>query len=152
MQHSKNQACHTQRQIKDCFRNLHTFLEEEEEVRETALGGGRGASQIMKEKMEALNSDIAALSETIQATEEELRARGPTSHSCKSSRLQWKGCGSASCRKIHSFLELRDVAKTHRQSGLPHLEQAVEDPNTVGRRLIRCEHGQCEVWGEMTPS
>ncbi|XP_026218571.1 nuclear factor 7, ovary-like [Anabas testudineus] len=54
---------------------LHQFLEEEEEARMAALREEEEhKSQRMKEKMEALSRDIAALSDTVRATEEELRA------------------------------------------------------------------------------
>ncbi|XP_026195333.1 nuclear factor 7, brain-like [Anabas testudineus] len=74
-EHIKVQARHTQRQIKEQFKKLHQFLEEEEEARMAALREEEEhKSQRMKEKMEALSRDIAALSDTIRATEEELRA------------------------------------------------------------------------------
>ncbi|XP_030297014.1 nuclear factor 7, brain-like [Sparus aurata] len=74
-EHMKVQARHTERQIKDQFKKLHQFLEEEEEARMAALREEEEQkSQMMKEKMEALSREIAALSHTVRATEEELRA------------------------------------------------------------------------------
>ncbi|XP_030281783.1 nuclear factor 7, brain-like isoform X3 [Sparus aurata] len=74
-EHMKVQARHTERQIKDQFKKLHQFLEEEEEARMAALmEEEEQKSQMMKEKMEALSREIAALSHTVRATEEELRA------------------------------------------------------------------------------
>uniref|UniRef100_A0A3Q1I134 Zinc-binding protein A33-like n=1 Tax=Anabas testudineus TaxID=64144 RepID=A0A3Q1I134_ANATE len=74
-EHIKVQARHTERQIKEQFKKLHQFLEEEEEGRMAALREEEEhKSQRMKEKMEALSRDIAALSDTVRATEEELRA------------------------------------------------------------------------------
>ncbi|XP_070701424.1 E3 ubiquitin-protein ligase TRIM39-like [Pempheris klunzingeri] len=73
--HIKIQARQTERQIKEQFKKLHQFLEEEEEVRMAALREEEEhKSQMMKEKMEALSREIAALSHTVRATEEELRA------------------------------------------------------------------------------
>ncbi|XP_070700022.1 nuclear factor 7, ovary-like [Pempheris klunzingeri] len=73
--HIKVQARQTERQIKEQFKKLHQFLEEEEEVRMAALREEeQQKSQMMKEKMEALSREIAALSHTVRATEEELRA------------------------------------------------------------------------------
>ncbi|XP_070697767.1 nuclear factor 7, ovary-like [Pempheris klunzingeri] len=73
--HIKVQARQTKRQIKKQFKKLHQFLEEEEEVRMAALKEEeQQKSQMVKEKMEALSREIAALSETVRATEEELRA------------------------------------------------------------------------------
>ncbi|XP_030296812.1 zinc-binding protein A33-like isoform X2 [Sparus aurata] len=74
-EHMKVQARHTQRQIKDQFKKLDQFREEEEEARMAALREEEEQkSQMMKEKMGALSSEIAALSHTVRATEEELRA------------------------------------------------------------------------------
>ncbi|XP_028458685.1 nuclear factor 7, brain-like [Perca flavescens] len=73
-EHLKVQARRTEMQIKDQFKKLHQFLEEEEEARLAALWEEEEQkSQRMKEKMEALNREIAALSDTVRATEEQLR-------------------------------------------------------------------------------
>ncbi|XP_037625086.1 nuclear factor 7, brain-like [Sebastes umbrosus] len=73
--HMKVQARRTERKIKEQFKKLHQFLEEEEEARISALREEEEQkSQVMKEKMEALSREIAALSDTVRATEEELRA------------------------------------------------------------------------------
>uniref|UniRef100_A0A4W6G4D6 Tripartite motif-containing protein 35-like n=1 Tax=Lates calcarifer TaxID=8187 RepID=A0A4W6G4D6_LATCA len=64
-----------QRQIKEQFKKLHQFLEEEEEARMAALREEEEQkSQMMKEKMEPLRREIAALLDIIRATEDELRA------------------------------------------------------------------------------
>uniref|UniRef100_A0A3P8PD09 B30.2/SPRY domain-containing protein n=1 Tax=Astatotilapia calliptera TaxID=8154 RepID=A0A3P8PD09_ASTCA len=74
-EHIKVQARHTKRQIKEQFKELHQFLAEEEEARLAALREEEEQkSGMMKEKMEALSREIAALSDTVRATEEELRA------------------------------------------------------------------------------
>uniref|UniRef100_UPI0037E88ABB E3 ubiquitin-protein ligase TRIM35-like isoform X2 n=1 Tax=Semicossyphus pulcher TaxID=241346 RepID=UPI0037E88ABB len=74
-EHIQVQARHTEKQIKEQFKKLHQFLEEEEEARMSALREEEEQkSQRMKEKMEALSREIAALSDTVRATEEELRA------------------------------------------------------------------------------
>ncbi|KAM9362130.1 nuclear factor 7, ovary-like [Symphorus nematophorus] len=71
----KVQAGQTERQIKEQFEKLHQFLKKEEEARITALREEEEQkSQMMMEKMEALSRDIAALSDTVRATEEQLRA------------------------------------------------------------------------------
>ncbi|XP_037632948.1 nuclear factor 7, ovary-like [Sebastes umbrosus] len=73
--HMKVQARRTERKIKEQFKKLHQFLEEEEEARISALREEEEQKiQMMKEKMEALSREIAALSDTLRATEEELRA------------------------------------------------------------------------------
>ncbi|KAI3375525.1 hypothetical protein L3Q82_003857 [Scortum barcoo] len=71
----KVQARQKERLIKEQFKKLHQFLEEEEEARISALKEEEEQkSQMMKEKMEALSREIAALSDTVRATEEELKA------------------------------------------------------------------------------
>ncbi|XP_034725801.1 tripartite motif-containing protein 35-like [Etheostoma cragini] len=73
--HMKDQAGRTETKIKEQFKKLHQFLEEEEEARISALRKEeKRKSQRMKEKMEALSREIAALSDTVRATEDELRA------------------------------------------------------------------------------
>ncbi|XP_031157309.1 nuclear factor 7, brain-like [Sander lucioperca] len=74
-EHIKVQAQRTETQIKQQFQMLHQFLEHEEEARMAALREEEEQkSRSMKEKMEALSRDIAALSDTVRATEEQLRA------------------------------------------------------------------------------
>ncbi|XP_059186214.1 nuclear factor 7, ovary-like [Centropristis striata] len=74
-EHIKVQARHTERQIKEQFKKLHQLLQEEEEARISALREEEEQkSQVMKEKIDALSRKIAALSYTIRATEEALRA------------------------------------------------------------------------------
>ncbi|XP_070816046.1 LOW QUALITY PROTEIN: E3 ubiquitin-protein ligase TRIM35-like [Chaetodon trifascialis] len=74
-EHVKVQAEHTETQIKQQFKKLHQFLQEEEEARVAALREEeQQKSQMMKQKMEDLSREIAALSDTVRATEEELRA------------------------------------------------------------------------------
>ncbi|XP_076603849.1 nuclear factor 7, brain-like [Chaetodon auriga] len=74
-EHVKVQAEHTETQIKEQFKKLHQFLQEEEEARITALREEEEQkSQMMEKKMEDLSREIAALSDTVRATEEELRA------------------------------------------------------------------------------
>ncbi|XP_068450293.1 E3 ubiquitin-protein ligase TRIM39-like [Clinocottus analis] len=74
-EHMKVQARRTEKKIKDQFRKLHLFLKEEEEARMAALREEEEQkSQMMKKEVEALNREIAALSHTVRATEDELRA------------------------------------------------------------------------------
>ncbi|XP_059183167.1 nuclear factor 7, brain-like [Centropristis striata] len=73
--HIQDQARRTETQIKEQFKKLHQFLEEEEEARMAALREEEEQkSQMMKENMEALSREIAALSDAVRATEEQLRA------------------------------------------------------------------------------
>ncbi|KAM6906812.1 zinc-binding protein A33-like [Lycodopsis pacificus] len=74
-EHMKVQVRRTKRQIEEQFKKLHQFLEKEEETRMAALREEEEQkSQMMKEKMEALSREIAALSDTVRATEDKLIA------------------------------------------------------------------------------
>ncbi|XP_042372108.1 nuclear factor 7, brain-like, partial [Plectropomus leopardus] len=74
-EHMKVQAQQTERRIREQFKKLHQFLQEEEEARISALREEEEQkSQMMKEKIEALIKEMSALSDTIRATEDELRA------------------------------------------------------------------------------
>ncbi|XP_069391682.1 nuclear factor 7, brain-like [Paralichthys olivaceus] len=73
--HIQVQAGRTETQIKEQFKKLHQFLEEEEEARMAALREEEEQkSRVMKEKIEALSRDITALLDTITTSEDELRA------------------------------------------------------------------------------
>ncbi|XP_047441592.1 zinc-binding protein A33-like [Mugil cephalus] len=75
VEYIKAQAQNTERQIKEQFKKIHWFLEEEEKARITALKKEEEQkSLMMKEKIMALNREIERLSETVRATEKELRA------------------------------------------------------------------------------
>uniref|UniRef100_A0A096LW13 Tripartite motif containing 35-12 n=1 Tax=Poecilia formosa TaxID=48698 RepID=A0A096LW13_POEFO len=74
-EHLEVQARHTERQIREQFKKLHQFLAEEEEAR-LAAGSQRESeniSGVFKEEAGAQET-AAALSDTVRATEEELRA------------------------------------------------------------------------------
>ncbi|XP_045885208.1 nuclear factor 7, ovary-like [Micropterus dolomieu] len=74
-EHIKVQARNTEKQIKEQFKKLHQFLQEEEEARIAAVREEEEQkSQMIKEHIEARSREITALSDTIRATEEELRA------------------------------------------------------------------------------
>lgn len=74
-EHIKVQGRHTERQIREKFEKLRLFLEEEEEARMSALREEeKQKGQMMKDKIEALRRDTADLSDSVRATEEELRA------------------------------------------------------------------------------
>ncbi|XP_041658577.1 nuclear factor 7, brain-like isoform X2 [Cheilinus undulatus] len=76
LDHMEVQARHTERQIKEQFKKLHQFLAEEEEARLCALREEEEQkAQRMKEQMEALRAQIAGLSHTVRATEDQLTAQ-----------------------------------------------------------------------------
>ncbi|XP_073703716.1 nuclear factor 7, brain-like [Garra rufa] len=75
VQHIQTQAEHTERQIKEEFKKLHQFLQDEEEASITALKKEKEQkSQMMKEKLEEMNRQILALSDTIKDIEEKMNA------------------------------------------------------------------------------
>lgn len=66
----------TERQIKDVFSTLQTFLQREEEARLSALRAEKQQkNQSLRTKREAVNREITALTDTIRSTEEELKAK-----------------------------------------------------------------------------
>ncbi|XP_045885231.1 zinc-binding protein A33-like [Micropterus dolomieu] len=73
--HIKVQTRHIERVIRDEFKKLHQFLQEEEEARVAAVWEEeKQKSKVTREKTESVSREIAALSDTIRATEDELRA------------------------------------------------------------------------------
>ncbi|KAL7859139.1 hypothetical protein SRHO_G00142860 [Serrasalmus rhombeus] len=73
--HIKTQAQHTERQIKKEFEKLHRFLRDEEAARIAALKEEEEQkSQLMRRKIEEMNGEISALSDTIRNIEKEMEA------------------------------------------------------------------------------
>ncbi|XP_052474403.1 tripartite motif containing 35-29 [Carassius gibelio] len=73
VRHIKTQAELTERQIREEFMKLHQFLQDEEEASITALRKEEEQkSQTMKEKLEDMNRQISALSDTIKDIEEKM--------------------------------------------------------------------------------
>ncbi|KAL6483734.1 hypothetical protein MHYP_G00086060 [Metynnis hypsauchen] len=73
--HIKTQAQHTERQIKQEFEKLHQFLRDEEAARIAALKEEEEQkSQMMRRKIEEMNGEISALSDTIRNIEKEMEA------------------------------------------------------------------------------
>ncbi|KAL6483704.1 hypothetical protein MHYP_G00085760 [Metynnis hypsauchen] len=73
--HIKTQAQHTERQIKEEFEKLHQFLRDEEAARIAALKEEEEQkSQMMRRKIEEMNGEISALSDTIRNIEKEMGA------------------------------------------------------------------------------
>ncbi|KAL7859125.1 hypothetical protein SRHO_G00142720 [Serrasalmus rhombeus] len=73
--HIKTQAQHTERQIKEEFEKLHQFLRDEEAARIAALKEEEEQkSRMMRRKIEEMNGEISALSDTIRNIEKEMEA------------------------------------------------------------------------------
>uniref|UniRef100_A0AAR2IXV5 Zinc-binding protein A33-like n=1 Tax=Pygocentrus nattereri TaxID=42514 RepID=A0AAR2IXV5_PYGNA len=71
----QTQAQHTERQIKEEFEKLHQFLRDEEAARIAALKEEEEQKgQMMRRKIEEMNGEISALSDTIRNIEKEMEA------------------------------------------------------------------------------
>ncbi|XP_041834408.1 zinc-binding protein A33-like isoform X1 [Melanotaenia boesemani] len=78
MEHIKMQSKYTKSQIMQQFKKLHQFLQEEEDERVSALREEEEQkSKMMRKDIDALNSEITVLSDTIRVTEKVLTAGNP---------------------------------------------------------------------------
>ncbi|XP_029017007.1 nuclear factor 7, ovary-like [Betta splendens] len=145
IQHSKKQLSSTEKQIRAEFKQLHHFLEEEEESRLAALREEEEQKgKTMSREMKRIEEHISSLSDSICAVEEELhKDHVPFLSSYKATQTRARAQSSVSDPQLLSGA-LIDVAKHlgnlsfrvwDKMKDKVHFRPVILDPNTANGRL-----------------
>ncbi|XP_051571812.1 nuclear factor 7, ovary-like [Myxocyprinus asiaticus] len=145
VKHIKTQAEHTERQIKEEFKKLHEFLRDEEEATITELREEEEQkSQMMKKKLEEMNTHISALSHTIKDMEEMMKANDDVSflknfnvtmERVQSSQPDPQMTSGAFINVPH-YLGNLTFRVWKKMQDIVHKTPVILDPNTANPRLI----------------
>ncbi|XP_051988930.1 nuclear factor 7, ovary-like isoform X3 [Xyrauchen texanus] len=145
VQHIKTQVEHTERQIKEQFKKLHEFLRDEEEATITSLREEEEQkSQMMKKKLEEMNTHISALSHTIKHMEEMMKSNDDVSFlknfkvTMERAQISQPGPQMTSGALIHvpHYLGNLTFRVWKKMQDIVHKTPVILDPNTANPRLI----------------
>nr|XP_055035208.1 E3 ubiquitin-protein ligase TRIM39-like [Misgurnus anguillicaudatus] len=143
-EHIKIQAERTEKQIHEEFEKLHQLLHDEESVRITALREEEEQkSQMMKEKIKKMSSEISSLSHTIRVIEKQMTAKDVSFLQDFKSTMERVQCRTSDPEDISGMMI--NVAKhlsNLKFTVIHNMKEKVEyipvtlDPNTAHYKLL----------------